>query len=106
MTMQAYSYRLGRNVCMLDEAEWSTVVPSSQALIQSIKDYRSETGADIEEAQCKSAAAVDVLEAYRELTGSNLFHVNEIGVQCTETGHQYIEQCRKGRKKRCVQNEW
>lgn len=78
MPYRAYSYRLKREIALLNEDEWKPISVLLRKRMKSIQQYRKETGASIAEAVANAPSGKQALAAYYELTGIKLEHPDQL----------------------------
>lgn len=87
MALRTYAYRVGREVALLNEEEWSQIAPLLNDRIKWIKEHRKATGCSIEEARQFEPVGQSALRKYQELTGIALEHPDQLwGVRMNDYG--------------------
>jgi hypothetical protein len=78
MARTAYSFRLQREVPLLNEAEWAQLEPLRVGFVQAVKDYSQATGRPLQEARETMPLRTPAIEKYLELTGVLLDHPDQL----------------------------
>ena len=87
MPRKLYSYRLGRVVPMLTDAEFEAVNVHLSKLVSDIKAYRRERGCSLKDARKSAEASSRAMDVYEELTGSRLDTIDQLyAVQASRYG--------------------
>ncbi|WP_257388570.1 hypothetical protein [Tahibacter caeni] len=77
MSVLAWCWRCEKVVAMLDEVEWQRMEPLLQEDLREIKQYRSDTGAPLDEA-LRQPHGLAALAEYRAVTGVEETRVDAI----------------------------
>jgi len=86
MPRTLYSYRVGKEVPLLTDAEYEPVALALTGRMQKISAYRKQHGCSLEEARARpSSKAMDL---YEQITGYRLDHPDMIhAVRLSDYGH-------------------
>lgn len=72
-----YCWRCQIDVGLLDEDEWTEIVPLLREAFRDIKGYRSKTHAELSE-DLERSQAIPALQRYKEMTGFSETNINAI----------------------------
>ena len=87
MPRNLYSYRLGRVVAMLTDAEFEAVDLHLRKFVSDIKTFRREKGCSLKDARELAEASSRAMDVYEELTGSRLDTIDQLhAVQASRYG--------------------
>lgn len=95
MAYRAYCFRTGRVTALLDDEEWAELEPFARNVIKGVQDYRRQTGASMDEALQLNPNGKAALDKYRELTGEDVNHTNDLWVVRLSRYGRHCPKCQK-----------
>ena len=93
MPVSAYSWREDKVVPMLTDEEWTEVSPLIEPAILSFKEYRTKTGASIQEARTNTH--FELHAKFKEITGETLEDIFQIYLRQRSAYGELCTKCDK-----------